>query len=287
MGVFQFVAIASLLSKSQSHGFHVATSYRQRCATGPLLQSTSDESENHLKFYSLEGGMCPYAARTWITLLELGLPFELIEVNARRKEQWFLDINPRGKVPAIQNTKDGTVIYESSICNEYLSDYARQLDGGSAKNDDDVWKLAPVDAGQRALMRLLNDHIDTQLGPAQYTLLMNDDPDKDYELERNLEDALDILQTALITRGGPYLMGKHFTLADAHVLPFFLRLVVSLKHFKGYEIPADEFAVLLEWYAVCSERDSVKAVSKSDEKIVDVYQKFIDMKYSFGGLNQN
>jgi glutathione S-transferase len=161
------------------------------------------------------------------------------------------------------------------------------LDGDGATNNNDVWKLAPVDAGQRAIMRLLNDHIDSQLGPAQYTLLMNDDPDKDDELERNLEDALYTLQASLLASGGPYLMGKHFTLADAHVLPFFLRLVVSLKHFKGYEIPKDEFAVLLEWYAICSERDSVKAVSKSDEKIIEVYQKFIDMKYSFGGLNQN
>lgn len=198
-----------------------------------------------------------------------------------------MDINPRGKVPAIQNTKDGTVIYESSICNEYLSDYARQLDGNAAMDNENVWKLTPVDAGQKAIMRLLNDHIDTQLGPAQYTLLMNDDPDKDYELERNLEDALYTLQESIKARGGPYLMGQHFTLADAHVLPFFQRLVVSLKHFKGYEIPKDEFAVLLEWYAVCSERDSVKAVSKSDDKVIEVYQKFIDMKYSFGGLNQN
>jgi glutathione S-transferase len=229
--------------------------------------------------------MCPYAARTWITLLELGLPFELIGVNARNKEDWFLAINPRGKVPAIQNMRDGAIIYESVICNEYLSDYARQssapIEGG------DVWKLVPVDAAEKAAMRLLNDHVDTQLGPVQYTFLMNDDTEKDLELKENLEEALRILQAALKARGGPFLMGKHFTLADAHVLPFFLRLVVSLKHFKGYEIPQKEFAPLLEWYALCSERDSVKAASKSDEKIIEVYQKFVDMKYGFGGLNTN
>ncbi len=199
-----------------------------------------------------------------------------------------MDINPRGKVPAIQNTRDGTIIYESAICNEYLSDYARQLDGNtSALGKRDIWKLAPVDAGEKAAMRLLNDHVDTYLGPAQYTFLMNDNSDRDRELKQKLEEALHVLQAALIARGGPFLLGKQFSLADAHVLPFFLRLVVSLKHFKGYVIPSDEFGILLDWYTLCCERESVKAVSKSDEKIVEVYQKFVDMKYSFGGLNKN
>lgn len=190
-------------------------------------------------------------------------------------------------MPVIQNLNDGTIVYESVICNEYLSDYARQLDDDPLILDGGIWKLAPVDAGEKAAMRLLNDHVDTCLGPAQYTFLMNSDPDKDVELQQKLHEALHFLQTALVARGGPYLMGKHFTLADAHVLPFFLRLIVSLKHFKGYEIPSDEFAVLLDWYSLCSERESVQAVAKSDTQIIEVYQRFVDMKYSFGGLNTN
>ena len=210
-----------------------------------------------------------------------------MEVNAQKKEEWFLKINPRGKVPAIHNQKDGTTIYESAICNEYLSDYARELDGNVPSSESGIWNLIPVDAGEKAAMRLLNDIVDTQLGPAQYTFLMNDEEKDDGELKDKLEEALRLVQTALETRGGPYLMGKDFSLADAHILPFFLRLVVSLRHFKKYEMPQSEFAPLLEWYDLCSKRKSVQAASKSDERIIEVYQKFVDMKYKFGGLNKN
>ena len=102
-----------------------------------------------------------------------------------------------------------------------------------------------------------------------------------------LEKALDPLQESLVQRKGPFLMGNEFTLAEAHILPFLLRLVVSLKHFKGYEIPKEKYSKLLEWYEMCSQRESVQAAGKTDERIIEVYQKFVDMKYGFGGLNKN
>lgn len=49
---------------------------------------TQSEEDALIKFYTLKGGMCPYAARTWITLLELGLPFETIEVSREEKDDW-------------------------------------------------------------------------------------------------------------------------------------------------------------------------------------------------------
>ena len=147
----------------------------------------------------------------------------------------------------------------------------------------------PMDASERAALRLLNDSVDNQLGPAMFTFLMNKDPEKDQELIQSLEAALDILQDSLLKHrgGGPFLMGKDFTLADIHVLPFFLRLVVSLKHYKKYEIPQDKYSPLLEWFKLCSERESVLAAAKSDQDIIDVYKKFMDMDYAFGGLNKN
>jgi len=87
--------------------------------------------------------------------------------------------------------------------------------------------------------------------------------------------------------GGPFLMGEHFTLSDVHMLPFMLRLVVSLKHFKGYEIPSDKFPRLLAWYDLCSQRESVIAASLTHEKIIELYTMFVEMDYKFGGLNKN
>lgn len=315
-------------SSSSSFGFGRRSSrtMQQHSALQTLGgEQVMTDGDKLFNFYSLEGGMCPYAgmywyvtaasmlgrgndsethrlyslhepffhcetARTWITLLELGIPFELIEVN-RQEKDWYLKINPRGKVPALQNLIDGNIIYESAICDEYLCDYARQMEGERSQPPPGptpkVWKLMPVDAAKKAAMRLLNDHTDTQLGPAQFTYLMNNDKDKDQELLEKIEKALAVLEDALQSSGGPYLMGEEFTLADIHVLPFFLRLVVTFEHFKGYKLSEEMFPRLLAWFDLCSAKESVKATSKSKERIIEVYEKFFEMNYSFGGLNKN
>ena len=43
-----------------------------------------------LKFYNFENGSCPYAARTWIAMAELGLPFELVPVSPYPKPDWYV-----------------------------------------------------------------------------------------------------------------------------------------------------------------------------------------------------
>ena len=116
---------------------------------------------------------------------------------------------------------------------------------------------------------------------------MNKEPDKDLELQETLHTSLDVYEEALQTNGGPYLMGEDFTLADVHLLPFFSRLVVSLRHFKDYAVPPGRFSRLLAWYLACMARPSVQTVSPSDERIVEVYQKFVQQDYSFDGLNTN
>ena len=145
----------------------------------------------------------------------------------------------------------------------------------------------PIDASERAALRLLNNLMDNTLLPAQFTFLMNKDEEKDFEMIVSLESALDVLQDSLIKRGGPYLMGGGFSLADIHVLPFFLRLIISLKHFKGYEVPKQKYSRLLEWFDLCSERESVQATAKSEEEIIKVYKMFVEKEYGFGGLNKN
>jgi glutathione S-transferase len=229
-----------------------------------------------LQFFTTPGFTCPYAARSYIVLKELNIPFETQEVSGRPKPDWYLKINPRGKVPAIKiPTENNAVVFESAIICEYLCD--------TRPNST----LMPTDAVSRAQVRLLNDHCDTVLTPAQFTFFMNKNADKDRELSADLEEALMMYEEHLEKTGGPFLIGEYFTLADVHVLPFMLRLVVSLRQFKQYEVPAEKFPKLLKWYDMCSERDSVQAASLTDEKIHELYSMFLDIDYSFGGLNKN
>jgi glutathione S-transferase len=252
---------------------------------------------NPIQFFTFESGMCPYAARTLIVLNELKLEYDVVAVPPG-KPDWYLKINPKGKVPSLRVPyHDNEVIYESAFCNEYLCDlYNSQqqqedISAGVGTGTSLLPKNEPI---QKARIRLLNDYCDTMLGPTFFTFLMNKDESKEEELKSALIDVLSFYEDKLKgdrdsedkLKGGPYMNGQEFTLADVHVLPFFARLIVALRHFKNYDIQ-QSFPNLMTWFELCSTRQSVQIVSKSDEAIIEVYQKFIDMGYKFGGLNKN
>lgn len=233
-----------------------------------------------LQFFTLPGNTCPYAQRTHITLNELGLPFDITEVTGMPKPDWYLKINPRGKVPAIRvPTADYSVIYESAICNEFLCDYASSMKQQQT--------LLPMNPFTRAKIRLLNDHCDNVYGKTHFTFLMNKDDAKDETLRNEMEEALKVYEDALVESGGPYLLGEDFTLADLHVIPSIQRLAITLKHWKDYELPSDKFPKLIEWLDACNQRQSVKDSSMTKDKTVEVYKRFVEADYSFGGLNKN
>lgn len=81
----------------------------------------------HPKITLYTNHRCPWAHRAHIALNELDLPFEeiIIDLDTPRP-QWYLDINPRGLVPAIKYSVPGVmdeeIIYESGIVAQYLCD---------------------------------------------------------------------------------------------------------------------------------------------------------------------
>jgi glutathione S-transferase len=212
-----------------------------------------------------------------MTLVELGLPFEMVHVDVRSKPEWYLTISPKGKVPALVNLDDGATVYQSAICNEYLVDFVQSM----AMNPDDTDKagsnsrcsLMPTAPSDRARLRLLNDHVDSQIIPAQYAFLMNTDSERDKELGEAFATAWSTLENRLEERG-PYLMGSDFTLSDVHALPFFLRAKVSLTHFKGYNL-AEQFPHLSRWYDLCSKRECCRAAGKSEKELIDFYTSYM------------
>ena len=116
---------------------------------------------------------------------------------------------------------------------------------------------------------------------------MNKDDATDEELCTEMEEALRIYEEALVESKGPYLLGEEFTIADLHVLPFIQRLTITLKHWKDYELPVGKFPKLLAWVQTCLERESVKQTSMTREKTIEVYSRFVEKDYNFGGLNKN
>ena len=76
---------------------------------------------NDLTYYSFS---TPNGLKPAITLHELGLKYkpEWIDITKNtQKEQWFLDINPNGRIPAL---KDGNMrVFETGAIMLYLTDY--------------------------------------------------------------------------------------------------------------------------------------------------------------------
>ena len=266
---------------SASRRFDASSSSSPTQLGGGYDATVGADPKTPIQFFTLPGNTCPYAQRTHITLNELGLPYDVTEVTGMPKPDWYLKINPRGKVPAIRvPTADYAVIYESAICNEFLCDYATT----SMKQEQ---TLLPMDPFVRARIRLLNDHCDNVFSKTQFTFLMNKDDSKDEEVGREMEEALQMYEDALLDSKGPYLLGEDFTIADLHLIPFIQRLVITLKQWKSYELPTDKFPKLVEWVQSCLERDSVKESSMTREKTIEVYSRFVEADYSFGGLNKN
>ncbi|KAL1999503.1 hypothetical protein VTN02DRAFT_4433 [Thermoascus thermophilus] len=64
---------------------------------------------------------CPWAHRAHIALKELGLEYEEVIIDLDKpREPWYLQINPRGLVPAL--SYNGNIITESGIVAQFLAD---------------------------------------------------------------------------------------------------------------------------------------------------------------------
>lgn len=218
-----------------------------------------------------------------IDILHIDIPFDMVEVSGQPKPDWYLKINPRGKVPALRVPSLGydAIVYESGICNEFLCDYASMTLGKQHQ------LLPENDPLLRAKIRLWNDHCDTVYSKTQFTFLMNKQDQKNNELKDDMEKALLFYEDILEKSEGPYFLGNQFSIADIHLFPFIQRMTVTLKHWKGYELSADKFPNTIKWIQRCSERESVKLSSMSEDRIIEVYSKFIEVDYQFGGLNKN
>lgn len=272
----------TLLFFQRCHGL-LASSPPASKAYSPLHMGGYDSTtgahpSTPIQFFCLPENTCPYAARVLITLEELEMSFDTNLVQG--KPDWYLRMNPTGLVPALRlPAHDNQVIYESNICCEFLCDYSTS----TLKRPQTLMPMnSPL---ERARIRLLNHYCDNVFTKAQFTLLMNKDETREAELHQEMEQALFVYEKALVDSGGPFLLGQDITLADIHILPFIARLIVTLRHYKQYEL--DKFPNLLKWFDVCSRRDSVQTAALTEEKMIQIYDKFMEIDYSFGGLNQN
>ena len=68
---------------------------------------------------------------------------ELVNVNLKYKPKWIRERYPAGLVPILE--KDGRVVYESSVCNDYLDEIYPEP------------KLTPSDPYEKAEDKMLSE----------------------------------------------------------------------------------------------------------------------------------
>lgn len=159
---------------------------------------------------------CPFGKKVRIVLAEKELSFDSVQVDlakGQQRSEEFRRLNPFGKVPVLVD--ESSVVYESTIINEYLNDeYPHPPE------------LLPEDSGDRARLRLLVDFADRAFTlPVMALERESKAAEKD---EGRIQAARDAIGKALqmLDRelAGKDYLGEEFSLADVAFAPGLMML---------------------------------------------------------------
>ena len=191
-------------------------------------------------------GACSLASH--IALHETGLPFEIDRLIKTTKMtvggEDFMQINPKGYVPTIK-LDDGSILTECAVVLQYIAD---QKPGSG---------LAPK-AGTMERYRLQEwlNFISSELHKS-FSPLFNKDTTEDVKTNarNHLTKRLGHVETQLANK--PYLMGDHFTVADAYLF-----VVVGWCKHVGFDL--GPLPKLREYMARVATRPAVQAAMKAE-----------------------
>lgn len=156
---------------------------------------------------------CPYVQRSWIALELKAAVYDVVFIDLKDKPDWFVAMNPRGKVPVLV-VDDEHVVYESKVINELLDELLPDP------------PLLPADPLARAHARVWIDHADTYVMSALSTRLFTRDAAAYDETGGALLKAFGMLQTHMVEHDvtGWFCGGDGPGLVEATWAPIFDRL---------------------------------------------------------------
>jgi glutathione S-transferase len=210
-----------------------------------------------IELYSWQ--FCPFAQRARIVLAVKQINHELHEVDITQPyPERFLEMNPVGKVPTV--VYDGKSVYESEVVCEFLDELFPKK------------PVLPIDPYNRAISRLFISYGTSTFIPALYTLLTNQEPEKDDELKQKALDSWKWVNDFLVKHNpkGTYLFDEP-TLADYAYGPFFQRWRI-VEYYRYFEVPlTQEYTRVLKWRDALLELPIVQSTGHAHEKMVKLY----------------
>nr|WP_208492054.1 glutathione S-transferase family protein [aff. Roholtiella sp. LEGE 12411] len=196
----------------------------------------------------------PNSRRVWITLLEKGLEFELVEIklNGEQFKSEFLAINPFHHIPALVD--DDFNVVESLAILDYLE----------AKYPTPA--MLPKDAKDLAIARMVQLVTVNELLPAATTFLPQmlglpgKDPEKIEQAKQKVSIVLKFFENLLDNR--PYFGSHNLTLAEAvagTVVPLMPTVGVSLSQYPKLSAWCDRLIVRPSWQTTQATPEAMEA----------------------------
>ncbi|KAF2036650.1 thioredoxin-like protein [Setomelanomma holmii] len=215
---------------------------------------------------------CPWAHRAHIVLKELGLKYDEVIIDLDKpREPWYLEINPRGLVPAIDF--NGEIITESGIVSTFLADaYPSHLFPAAGN---------PKDALTRARINFFVDTWFSKAGSYWFQILR---AEKD-EQEKLGQDFVSIVEKEiepLLANAGPFFGGSSkVTLAEALIAPFILRIYALTRAGLLPQSVVDEFDRLpnfTKWAKEVQGQESVTYIWDEETTVQGTKKKIESLK---------
>ncbi|RYN24908.1 hypothetical protein AA0113_g6816 [Alternaria arborescens] len=213
---------------------------------------------------------CPWAHRAHIVLKELGLPYEEVIIDlGKPREPWYLEINPRGLVPAINF--NGEIITESGVVATFLADaYPSHVLPAAG---------SPDAALTRARINFFVDTWFSKAGSYFYKILMSGTEDEKAKLSQEFVDVVGKEIEPLLKDAKPFFGGSQkVTLAEALTAPFIIRTYAMAKNEllpKSITSGLDALPNFSKWAAEVVKQDSVTYIW-DEEAVIDGTRKRIE-----------
>ncbi|KAH7909386.1 glutathione S-transferase [Hygrophoropsis aurantiaca] len=219
----------------------------------------------------------PFGHKVDLALIEANIPYRICEVDLFNKPEWFTSkVNPAGKFPAITYGPADTdptnppqsafKLAESGVILEFIADLYPESG------------LLPKDPIARAKVRFLNETVTSKLVTQWAAFLRGEGPMDD------VLKAVEAVQDLLPDAAGKFAVGDTYTIADATLIPFIVRLTITYKndigkfsagegHRLGAELQKPQYAKFMQYSHSMLERQSTKD-TYDEEEILSIWRKF-------------
>ncbi|XP_028769868.1 glutathione S-transferase DHAR3, chloroplastic [Neltuma alba] len=186
-------------------------------------------------------GDCPFCQRVLLTLEEKHLPYDMKLVDLRHKPEWFLKINPEGRVPVIN--LDEKWVTDSDVITQALEEKFPSPPLGTPPEKASV--------GSKIFSTFIG-------------FLKSKDPNDG--TEQALLSELGSLNDYL-KENGPFINGKDISAVDLSLGPKLYHMEIALGHYKKWTVPDSLTSVKSYMKAIFSRDSFIKTRAQPQDVI--------------------